>query len=343
MARFARKQMADMRAMEEEAERTNPLDGRGATPSMGLSQFRGGGGDSDSESDDDAMAQGKALSEHLHKLHGKGYARNFHQGMSMSGGLGTGRYEGEGRLIREKMIAANAIHPNSNTINPADPAINGGGLMDIFGSILPLVGKLFGSGDMSKNAHDKLMGLMRPPAVGTYRPTVTPLPGPSPRPLLRPPMEGSGLMDIFGTIGNSIMSLFGKGQMTQEAHDKMMKLCSRKPRGKAKLNGGFWGALAGLALPLLSSLLGKGKITQKAHDELSGMLSKCGMAGSGRMVGAGDLEIEVKHTEPKGKAKAIVGAGDGRRKRAEVVKKVMAEKGMKMIEASKYVKAHNLY
>jgi hypothetical protein len=30
-------------------------------------------------------------------------------------------------------------------------------------------------------------------------------------------------------------------------------------------------------------------------------------------------------------------------KRAEIVKKVMMEKGLKMIEASKYVKANNLY
>jgi len=36
-------------------------------------------------------------------------------------------------------------------------------------------------------------------------------------------------------------------------------------------------------------------------------------------------------------------ASDGRRKRNEIVKKVMAEKGMKMIEASKYVKEHGLY
>lgn len=39
----------------------------------------------------------------------------------------------------------------------------------------------------------------------------------------------------------------------------------------------------------------------------------------------------------------IVGMGGGRAKRAEIVKKVMAEKGMKMIEASKYVKEHGLY
>jgi hypothetical protein len=43
------------------------------------------------------------------------------------------------------------------------------------------------------------------------------------------------------------------------------------------------------------------------------------------------------------KKRTPAGANDGRRKRAEVVKRVMAEKGMKMIEASKYVKEHGLY
>ena len=37
------------------------------------------------------------------------------------------------------------------------------------------------------------------------------------------------------------------------------------------------------------------------------------------------------------------GAIDGRKKRAEIVKKVMKEQGLKMTDASKYVKAHGLY
>jgi len=37
------------------------------------------------------------------------------------------------------------------------------------------------------------------------------------------------------------------------------------------------------------------------------------------------------------------GKSDGRAKRAEIVKKIMREKGMKMIEASQYVKKNNLY
>ena len=34
---------------------------------------------------------------------------------------------------------------------------------------------------------------------------------------------------------------------------------------------------------------------------------------------------------------------DGRKRRAELVKKIMKEKGLKMVEASKYVKEHGLY
>jgi len=45
----------------------------------------------------------------------------------------------------------------------------------------------------------------------------------------------------------------------------------------------------------------------------------------------------------KGAGVSSGGAMDGRKRRAEAVKKVMKEKGMKMIEASKYVKQHGLY
>ena len=43
------------------------------------------------------------------------------------------------------------------------------------------------------------------------------------------------------------------------------------------------------------------------------------------------------------KKRKPAGADDGRRKRSAIVKKVMSDKGLSMIEASKYVKAHNLY
>ena len=58
MARLVRKERADMRAMEEQNARVTMrgrgmIVGAGATPSMGLSQFRGGGDMEDSSSDED--------------------------------------------------------------------------------------------------------------------------------------------------------------------------------------------------------------------------------------------------------------------------------------------------
>jgi len=95
--------MAQRRAMEEQGERTNPLDGRGATPSMGLSQFRGGDAvarrkplSAPPSRLSEAMEAGRHLGLHLSALHGKGYAEDFHKGMS--GGYDSGAYQGEGVL-----------------------------------------------------------------------------------------------------------------------------------------------------------------------------------------------------------------------------------------------------
>jgi len=96
--------MADHRAMTIESIRQNPRDamsGRGATPSMGLSQFRGGKmGKREMAMDDDmteAFGQGRHLYSHLHGLHGKGYAEDFKAGMS--GGSRSGATEGQGKLV----------------------------------------------------------------------------------------------------------------------------------------------------------------------------------------------------------------------------------------------------
>ena len=257
MVRRARKGMADSRAMEEQMERMNPLEGSGATPSMGLSQFRGGKNDSDSDNED-AKEQGKALKEHLHKLHGSGYARSFHKGMGMDGGLGTGRYEGEGMK---------------------------GGYLGLAMLALPLISKLLGA-----------------------------------------------------------------GKITQEGHDMMKDMIDKheQKHHSGKMKGGYLG-LAMMALPLISKLLGAGHMSKDAHDKLAKVFNKDEMKGAGtggvlypspkRLPNAPPMELQGKGAP----VKRIVGAGDGRRKRAEVVKRVMAEKGLSMIQASKYVKENNLY
>jgi hypothetical protein len=81
------------------------------------------------------------------------------------------------------------------------------------------------------------------------------------------------------------------------------------------------------------------------HDALegSGFLSDLGIpvvSDFAKMVGLGSTGAGATGGRRK---RAPAGPGDGRRARAEVVKKVMREKGISMIEASKYVKANNLY
>ena len=65
----------------------------------------------------------------------------------------------------------------------------------------------------------------------------------------------------------------------------------------------------------------------------------------GKMISKGALSENVTGVKGSGRKPKMIACGksDGRAKRAEIVKKVMKEKGLKMIEASKYVKANGLY
>jgi hypothetical protein len=52
------------------------------------------------------------------------------------------------------------------------------------------------------------------------------------------------------------------------------------------------------------------------------------------------------YAQKMAKFKALKGSakgGDNRKRRAEIVKRVMKEKGLPLIQASKYVKEHKLY
>lgn len=68
--------------------------------------------------------------------------------------------------------------------------------------------------------------------------------------------------------------------------------------------------------------------------ELKQLLHSSSMSGMGHKKGKDD-KVD--------KAPSGIAGGDGRKDRAVIVKKVMLEKGLKMIEASKYVKEHGLY
>jgi hypothetical protein len=79
-----------------------------------------------------------------------------------------------------------------------------------------------------------------------------------------------------------------------------------------------------------------GRIRTGAYEGMGTGAGMLGQDGHGqRQVGCGTGAGKKRRQPAK--------EGSGRSKRAEIVRKVMKEKGMKMIEASKYVKQHGLY
>ena len=167
--------------------------------------------------------------------------------------------------------------------------------------------------------------------------------------------EGEGKMK-GGFLGLAMMALplisklLGAGKMSQEAHDEMKDMIEeheKKYHGK-KMKGGYLG-LAMMALPLISKLLGAGQMTKGAHNQLVKLFND-----DSAPVNGGAMYPSPKHLpnappmqlQGAGMNRVVgagmVGCGDGRAKRAELVRKVMADRGCGMIEASKIVKSEGL-
>lgn len=323
MVRMEKKMMADKRAMEEQAERMNPLDGRGATPSMGLSQVRGGKrmkpememeggivmgdevGMMRNPFSRNAFRQGSALMEHLHKLHGAGYARSFHEGMK--GGLGTGRYEGKG-------------------------------LWDDF---------------------KKGFNMVFEPVASVAKVVA---------PFLGHPEVSAGLSAVgYGKMSKMADELHGSGKITKRERSALQAVLDRHRGGMC--GGMDWGKIARISMPIAEQLLGMGlpKTHYNKFQKLMEALQKKKMEGGmSRQVGGAkhNKEMEEKAESESEDEEEMEGAGEmpplyamkmknypvnrgagsnGRKTRAEIVKKVMAERGLSLIEASKVVKAEGLF
>lgn len=214
MNRMARKELANNRAMEEQMERENPLSGSGATPSMGLSQVRGG-----------ASAQGKMLKEHLVSLHGAGYAKEFCGGMRsrspspMKAGLHTGSYEGEGKMkggflgmlaaslalpLITKLLGSGKMSQEAHDemkemIEEHEKKYHGkkmkGGYLGLAMMALPLISKLLGAGQMTKGASNQLVKLFKDDSAPVKGGAMYPSPKHIPN---APPMQLQGMGRVVG-------------------------------------------------------------------------------------------------------------------------------------------------
>jgi len=315
MARKAGKMRGDMRAMEEQhtLPQSNPVRGGSATPSMGLSQFRGGGllgqdghgmrrmvgsgtGGRNNKVEE-AHRLGRALNLHLHNTHGAGYSRAFSHGCS-----GGAWYD---FLDPNKNGVSNAFQKVGNEFTNPDSVLRRGAT-----DVGQKVGHEF------TDSNSMLRGQILPEAA-KYASYAAPV------------------LDVAGTA----VGLPGAGTMLSRG----LSAAQYANQGAKALGYGRRGCGTGAGKLVITHGAGRerddvammrGGYDSDSDEDMEGgqsFANPSSMAMSGAYQGQGR------------KKRASAGPNDGRRKRAEIVKKVMAQKGMKMIEASKYVKEHGLY
>jgi len=298
--RKAHLMLADHRAMEEQMERHNPinpkkvlhnsredhmrLSGAGATPSMGVSQIRGGRARKSKKAQmSEAMEMGVHLGKHLHDLHGGAFHKEFCEGVMRGGSW----YD---FLDPNKNGVGNAFNAVKHEFVDSDSGLRQG---------LSTAGNAVAGQFTDPNS--MLRGTILPAAAkySAYAAPVLDVAGTA----LGVPGAGelvTGALNAANTA-NNVAKNFGYG---------------RKRKG---------GSMLGQAMPVAGTNMSLGN--PMVGGSMTGAYEGQGLLGMTRKTG--------------GMVRRMVGAGVA--KRAEIVRKVMKEKGCSMIEASKYVKAHGLY
>lgn len=301
--------MADHRAMEEQQERENPINektllehrsgseqhrrlsgqgmcGGSATPSMGLSMYRGG---AKQKKPSEAHEMGRHLGLHLHQLHGAGFHKDFLTGMGMCGGRRNFGDEEEPQ----------------GYVRPVDT-------FDSEGHRIPKTGDV--------------METRRQQADENYQKKAS-------RSEKAFQKINKGLVDV-GHFGLDKAGSVIPG--SEKVAETIRGFLPKRGRGKGSRAKAILGEEKRGRPPLLSG-------------NVNGNVSGGNLRRVGGGIGAGMLEepMPIPGTNLNLSGGADTGAYEGQGKRsnprAAIVKKVMAEKGLKMIEASKYVKEHNLY
>jgi hypothetical protein len=182
------------------------------------------------------------------------------------------------------------------------------------------------------------------------------------------PEIAAGLSAIgYGKMDRMAQQMMGAGKITKKEMDALKSVMDRHRGGMC---GGLdWKKILQMSMPLAEQLLGMGlpkkhyNAFQKVMKALQQKEMKGGMSlerkvggakhkkemeacesdSEDEMAGSGEMPPLYAMKRKNFPVNRGAGASDGRKKRAEIVKKVMADKGLSMINASKYVKANNLY
>lgn len=313
------------------------IHGGRAVPSMGLSQFRGGAAESESDEEsvggqmkkmvegggkkrvakamkrdmDEATAMGLHLGKHLHGLHGDDFIQKFGAGLVGAAMMCEGR----------GMTGAGFFDDIKRAFSPQvwDPQQNG--VAAAFADFGQKVGHEI------TDPNSMLRGTILPAAA----PILSAIPGlgslASAASAAQTLNKGAKSVGLGKKGCGKLVITHGGASVSRTGRYEGEGMSRQEHLAKLGVVGeGFFDTLKDM---------GKKVVSEIARDP-QGALDK---AKKGYEMGK-----QVYGAVKGGKKKrAPAGPSDGRRKRAEIVKKVMAEKGCSMIEASKYVKAHGLY
>ena len=173
--------------------------------------------------------------------------------------------------------------------------------------------------------------------------SVCPKPGPGPD---EPPADSCDYPEWTNSTDTGARKYYKMGDRVQldgKAYEATTSTTNKPP-------GQYWEEIAcgSGAGRMVGGLMNRsGNIQQSgSYEGLGRRVAGGNMSGTADVTGGHCPSRAHLREDVTGKGKkrrAPAGASDGRRARAEIVKKVMREKGLKMIEASKYVKQHNLY
>ena len=329
--RKAKRILADSRAVEEQAERMNPvnpksqmmkqhmgLQGGSATPTMGVSQRRGGRKHTLKDHLENPMKgygkkateahmMGQHLGKHIMSLHGGAFHKEFCHGLS-----GGAWYD----------FATNAFNKVKNEFVNPDSVLRRGA---------EDAGKKVAHefSDPNSILRDKVVPIGA--QVAQYA-----------QPFLDAGVPGLGSAINTGfkvaNYANKGAKMLGYGEGSRaKAMLSMAKPGRSRNNGIPLLSGNVDGVRGGMYGKQTSFKdvfgfgTGAGMLGQDGHGQ-----RKVGGANTGAYEGHGMLG-QNGHGQ---RAKRVVGSGVSAR--ASLVKKVMAEQGLSMIEASKYVKEHGL-
>ena len=163
---------------------------------------------------------------------------------------------------------------------------------------------------------------------------------------------GSGAKSVGkAVISNPIVQEVGKDLLKQGLNmgkDALVNYAKgagrRRKKGGATSGGASLESMVEMVRPM-EMAVSRGKGKKGGKFSLGDLVKGVGKVGKSVLSNPIVKEVgkELLKEGIKSGVSALTSGAGGRAKRAEIVKRVMREKGLKMIEASKYVKAHGLY